>query len=401
MTDQIGRRHDGPGQGVGHAALRRTRAVIERGLSARWHVGAQLYVSRDGLPIVDEAVGDARAGVPMRTGTIMLWFSSSKPITAVAIAQLWERGKLDLNDRVCSYLPAFGTGGKGAITVRHILTHTGGFLREWPWQEYYALPWDEVIDRICKAELEQGWIPGHTAGYHPASGWFILGELIRRIDGRSYDRYVREAIFQPLGMDDSWVGMPPDRYRAYGDRLGVMHDTTGAEPQPYPPDLFDTAEAYARCNPGERGRGPIRELGYLYEMLLGHGRRQGTRLLLPQTVEALTAPHRVGLHDRTYGHLKNWALGFALDVGLQTPGGSFVPRTFGPACSPRVFGHAGYNSSVGFADPEYHLVVAAVFNGTPSGDRAYERTQALITVIYRDLDLRQLEKKGRRGKVGG
>ncbi|HEY6300180.1 MAG TPA: serine hydrolase domain-containing protein [Candidatus Binatus sp.] len=107
--------------------LEKAAAVIEGGIKARFHLGAQLYVSRDGKTVGDLAFGEARDGVAMRPDTLMLWMSSIKPITAVAIAQMWERGKLELDDPVARHIPEFGAKGKERVTIRHVLTHTGGF----------------------------------------------------------------------------------------------------------------------------------------------------------------------------------------------------------------------------------------------------------------------------------
>src|SRR3981189_1756534 len=93
--------------------------VIESGIERGLHVGAQLYVSLDGKPVADLAFGLAREGVAMTPDTIMLWMSSTKPITALAIAQIWERGKIALDDLVAKYIPEFGISGKEAITIRH------------------------------------------------------------------------------------------------------------------------------------------------------------------------------------------------------------------------------------------------------------------------------------------
>src|SRR5436189_2391549 len=109
--------------------LTRTFEAVERGRAAGWHVGAQLYASVSGEVIADAAFGLARSApdVPMRTDTLMLWMSATKPVAAVAVAQLWERGLLDLDDPVAKHLPAFAARGKQAVTIRHLLTHTGGF----------------------------------------------------------------------------------------------------------------------------------------------------------------------------------------------------------------------------------------------------------------------------------
>src|SRR5262249_12653519 len=161
--------------------LSRTIAILEQGISDCIHLGAQLYVSRHGQVIANVALGESRPGVAMTTDTINLWFSSGKPFAAVAIAQLWERGLLDLDDRVSKFIPEFGAKGKEPITIRHLLTHTGGF------RAAIGLTWtdsfEEAISKICKAPLEPRWIPGRTAGYHAFTAWYILGEIVRRIDG--------------------------------------------------------------------------------------------------------------------------------------------------------------------------------------------------------------------------
>jgi CubicO group peptidase (beta-lactamase class C family) len=214
-------------QSGGWPALPRARAVLARGIEEGLHIGAQLYVSVHGRVIADCALGESRPGVPMTPDSLMIWFSSTKAVVAIALAQQWERGRCDLDDPVCAHIPEFGANGKQGVTIRHLLTHTGGFrfadgfgTRRGP----FTVSWGENLARVCAAPLEPGWVPGTKAGYHPTSSMLVLGEIVHRLDGRPFDLYVREAIFAPLGMVDSWIGMPADRYRAYGDRIGLMTD---------------------------------------------------------------------------------------------------------------------------------------------------------------------------------
>jgi CubicO group peptidase (beta-lactamase class C family) len=242
-----------------------TRVLIEQGIAAGLHIGAQVYVSINGAPVADLAFGQSRPGVPMTPDTLMLWLSGGKPIGAVAIAQLWERGKLGLDDPVARHIPEFGQNGKEPITIRHILTHTAGF--RWVATGWPTASWEQVIARICQARQEPSWVAGKKAGYSPYTSWFILGEIVRRLDGRDYHRYVRDEIFLPLGMRDSWMALPADRYRAYGDRIGIMQKT---DEEGGPSDAgLDTEESAGASRPGGSGRGPARELGWFYEMLLG------------------------------------------------------------------------------------------------------------------------------------
>lgn len=356
-------------------SLPRTAAVLAAGVADGTHIGAQIYVSLDGKPVADEAVGLARAGVPMTPDTLMIWFSMSKATAAVATAQVWERGLIDLDAPVATYVPEFGANGKEAITPRHLLTHTAGVrFADRALAGGLGGDWESRTRAICEAAIEDGWTPGKKAGYHPTSGMHMLGEIIRRVDGRGYDRYVRDEIFIPLGMDDSWVGMPRERYDAYGDRNGVMHNTEQHEPRPLP--NTGSAEGAALSVPGGTGRGPMHDLGRLYEALLGKGELGGVRILSPQTVEAITARHRVGMFDHTFGIPVDWGLGFIIDNA-----------SCGRYSSPRTFGHGGARSSHAMCDPEAHLVMAVVCNGMPENQVHYRRMDDIASAIYQDLGL--------------
>ncbi|HVS00063.1 MAG TPA: serine hydrolase domain-containing protein [Thermoanaerobaculia bacterium] len=365
--------------------LPRTRQAIEEGIQQGLHLGSQLYVSMRGEVVADAALGEDRPGTPLTADHLMLWLSSTKPVAAVALAQLWERGRVELDDPVARHLPEFGANGKETITLRHLLTHTGGIRMldvGWP-----ALPWEEIVARICAMKPEPRWVPGRKAGYHQASSWFILGEVVHRVDGRRFERYVRDEIFEPLGLDDAWVGMPPERYHAYraADRIGAMWDTSGPEPKPHG---WDAEERCVRCHPGGNGYGPMRALGRFYEMLLAGGslrEGEGSHLLSPQAVEALAARHRAGMQDATFKHVLDWGLGVI--VNSSQYGAETVPYGYGHHASPRTFGHSGYRSSTGFADPENGLAVALVFNGTPANDSHERRVRAVLDALYEDLGL--------------
>lgn len=363
------------------AALQRTRAVIEQGCAERLHIGAQVYASIGGAVRADLALGEARAGVALTTDSLMLWMSSVKPVTTAALLQLRERRLLDLDDPVCRSIPEFAAGGKESVTLRHVLTHTGGFPAVG--LQWSATPWDDILAEICAAPLEAGWVPGGRCAYHVASGWYVLAEVIRRLDGREYRRYVREAIFEPLGMTDSWVGMPADRHRVYGDRIAPMH-ATEVEPIPHPYwPWAGSAAACAICRPGGSAWGPARELGRFYEALLAGGEWQGRRILQPETVELMTARHTAGKLDETFNVRLDRGLGVVVDSKRYGPGADW----FGSHCSNGTFGHGGYRSSVAFADPAHALAVAVVFNGMPT-DAAHEaRMRETLDALYSDLDL--------------
>ena len=357
----------------------RLQTLIERGIGEGLHIGAQVSASIDGERAIDLAVGQSRFGVAMTTDTLMIWLSASKPIGAVAIARLWERGLLGLDDPVATFIPEFAANDKSAVTIRHCLTHTAG-LRAAA-SHWTRDSWEYTIDKICQSKLEPGWTPGEKAGYHVASTWFLLGEIVRRIDGRPYDQYVRDDIFLPLDMTDCYLAMPEHVYASYGDRMAVMQNTEGdAKPQ-----TWDTPEVATLCKPGGSGRGPVRQLLRFYEMLLNGGSLDGVQIITPQTVEALTARHRIGMFDETFKHNMDWGLGFIPNNRWHGP--DTVRYGYGPHAHYRTFGHGGHQSSVAFADPHHGLAVALTFNGTPGEAKHDRRLRETLGTIYEELGL--------------
>lgn len=379
------------------ARLSRTAAELETQIAAGLELGGQLFLALRGEVVADAGFGEARPGEPMRRDHLMLWMSSTKPVAAVAICQLWERGRLELDDPVARHIPEFAQGGKERVTVRHLLTHTGGVRMldtGWP-----AAGWEGIVARVCAQRLEPRWEPGRKAGYHLASSWFILGELVRRLDGRRFESFVREEIFAPLAATDCWVGMPAERFRAYGARIAPMFDVTPAageavgDPAAAPARLGENgATAEARLvvpSPGGNGCGPIRELSRLYQMLLAGGIWGGRRLLRRETVEALAARHRVGMIDATFRARLDWGLGVIVNSAHY--GEPEMPYGYGPFAGPRTFGHSGARSSTAFADPDADLVVALAVNGMPSDDAHRRRFERLAMALYRDLGLARLD----------
>lgn len=362
------------------ATLPRLWAEYRAGCEAGLHYGAQVYVSRQGRVICDEAWGEAAPGLPLSRDSLVLWLSSGKPLTAVAVMQLVERGLGDLECPVAAVWPEFAAGGKQALTPRHLLTHMGGF--RWADVDPLAMTWDEVVGRIAAAPLEPGWTPGFKAGYHAYTSWFALAEWVRRLDGRPFPVYVREAICEPLGLSDTWVGMPAEAVEAYGPRRCPLPSTErpGAVPHPW-----STPTAATICVPGGNATGPVRELGWFYEALAAGGQRAGERILRPELVAALIGPARVGWFDQTFRHTLDWGLGVIVNSNRYGP--ASVPYGFGPHASPRAFGHAGSQSSVGFCDPEHGLVVALVLQGMPGEPRHQRRMRALLAALYEDLGL--------------
>lgn len=360
--------------------LSRVTALLEEGRRAGLHRGAQLAVRRAGHDPIDVVIGEARAGVGVTSATLLPWFSCTKAVTAVAIAQQWERGALHLDDPVERHVPGFGANGKSAVTVRHLLTHTGGFPNAVDQSQNRRFNWEETMAAIIGASLDEGWTPGRRGGYHPVTGFHVLGDILQHLDGRPFADYVNEEIFEPLDMADSWVSLSAERFASYGERMGRMHAADGSVVRG-----LEGPDAFTKPLPSGSGIGPMSDLVKLYEALLGGGRRAGERILRVETAEAMTARHRVGVRDQTFGMVIDWGLGLMVNSWhYQQRPNSYG---YGDHASSRAYGHGGSQSSLAFADPEFGLAVALCCNGMPGEPANHRRTQSVVNTLYEELDL--------------
>ena len=191
---------------------------------------------------------------------------------------------------------------------------------------------------------------------------WILAEIVVRLSGHSFAEFVRKEIFEPLGLHDSWIGMPDEVFDRYGTNIAVIpgYDRSG------------TREWVTWGRPTGGGHGPIRELGQFYAALLRH------ELLSAPVVEAMTTRHQSGVYDEMLQATVDRGLGFMLDS-------SYLGHTYGPHASKRAFGHGGKNWCVALADPVQDLAVAVYWNGRVDGETHAERQPKLLATLYDDL----------------
>ena len=350
------------------------RTAIQQGIDRNLHTGVQAYISIDGQPVLDAGFGFARPDVPMSASTIMLWRSAGKPITAAAVCRAWQAGRIDLDAAASQYLPDTKDRPVGQVTIRQMLTHTSGVpLLDTGWP---TLPWTQIISRICDAEALT---PG--TAYQPQTTWFLLGAILETIDeaGRGFQTILRNEVLTPLEIHDAWCGI--DDVPQIANRLPELLSREAGKlvTSDYGNEPWLTAPS-----PGGNFRGPIRELGAFYEMLLNNGETQnGEQLLQPATISAMTSRQRVGEFDTTFQHIVDFGLGLIVDsnrYGIKT-----VPYGFSQYCSPATFGHGGAQCAIGFCDPERKLVVAWAANGFCGEGQHQRRNQAINDAMYTDL----------------
>src|SRR5581483_5263521 len=204
------------------------RDALDWTLSEGLDVGASAAVFVDGEPVVDiwGGLADEAAGTPWERDTITNVWSTTKTMTALCALILADRGELDLHAPVARYWPEFKSGGKDRIEVRHLLGHTAG-LSGWaePLAPEELADWDRCTELL--AGQEPWWEPGTASGYHAVTQGYLVGEVVRRISGRSLGTFFREEVAEPLGADFH-IGLPPE------------HDGRVARLIPHPP--VDLAE---------------------------------------------------------------------------------------------------------------------------------------------------------------
>ena len=160
--------------------MKQTLDIIRRGIDQGLHAGAQLLVWRNGETIFDDGIGQAAPDAPMTRDTINLWWSSCKPLAGIAIAQLWERERLDLDDPVARHIPEFAVHEKDKITIRQCLTHTAGFD-----QRYLGIGVRDpslvppMVDTLRADPPVCVMRPGEHISYSDA-GYLLAGHLIEK-----------------------------------------------------------------------------------------------------------------------------------------------------------------------------------------------------------------------------
>ncbi|MFF2409973.1 serine hydrolase domain-containing protein [Streptomyces sp. NPDC058092] len=345
------------------------RHLLQTRFQQRPYAAAQLYVSRHGRPLLNTAVGEAQPGVPLTAESIMYWSCAAKPLLALAVGQLIDDGYLGFDDRVADHLPDFAAGGKGDITVEHILSHAGGFrfpAGPGPYRE----PFDDAVRRVLRMEGEAAWTPGEDQGYHQDTAWYVLAALVESLRGHDFTEVIHTEITKPLGMSSTWAAMTPEGYASAAPRLAVPTFVSpgGIRRWPY---LISRA-ACGTKNPCYGGYGPMSDLGRLYEASLDATQGSGEFAVSARTLTDMVASPRGRSHDRTFKRDCDYGRGFMRDLSGHWG--------FGTRWSGSSFGTCGLVGHVcAGADPRTGVVIACAFGAlTVDG----EDTGQIMDYIY-------------------
>ena len=358
-------------------------------------VGASVCLTVDGETVVDlwGGVKDTDTGAAWDKDTVSVVFSCTKAATALCAQRLIDRGELDLDEKMSTYWPGFRGEGKDNATVRMALNHSLGLpaFRE-PLKDGAYNDWDYMVERL-EAEAPW-WTPGEKNGYHMASFGWTVGELVRRVSGKSLGAFFQDEIAGPLGLE-FWIGLPEgieprgapvigfipeadfvptDFVKAVmSDKTSISHLAFLNSGKFYP----NGREARAAEIGGACGVGNARSLAMMYRPLANGGTIDGYTLLSPERIEDMRQPSMETDRDQTLLIPSRFGQGFMLSMENQD-----LPEGNSAAIGEKAFGHVGAGGSIGFADPERKFSFGYTMNKMGGGILLNQRGQSLIDAAY-------------------
>lgn len=378
------------------------RDAFVANFSEREEVGASVSLSVEGETVVDLWGGqvDLEGSAPWEEDTVSLVFSVTKAATALCAHLLIERGQMDLHGKVTDYWPEFGQAGKENVTVAMMLNHSVGLpaFRE-KVKEGGFYDWDYMVGLLERQE--PFWEPGTRNGYHMVSFGWTVGELVRRVSGKSLGTFFADEFAKPLGLD-FWIGLPEAieprvskmiPYPITPD-MPVTEFTTALMTQPESISALsllnggnhslaspDSREAHAAEIGGGGGISNARSLAKLFAPLANGG----GGWFSPDSIARMSEVSMATQRDATLLIPSRFALGFMKSMdNRHKPHGNIESAIIGD----RAFGHVGAGGSIGFADPDCHLAFGYTMNQMGAGLLLNERGQAVVDAAYSALGYR-------------
>jgi CubicO group peptidase (beta-lactamase class C family) len=374
----------------------RVRDEFERNFMVRNDIGAAVTVWVDGELVVNLWGGSADAARtrPWQENTLTTVLSGTKGMTSTCVHQLADRGELDLRAPVARYWPEFGQAGKENITLAMVLSHRSGVIGpQTRLNTEQLVDWDYACGQLAIAE--PWWEPDTAQGYHMTTYGFILGEVFRRVTGRTIGQYLRTEIAELIGADIH-IGLSPTEQLRCADRvnkptgrqlLAELHAPgwpTSLDEHPkagmsiamgfLPDDDLDAENLHLWRQlefPGTNGQVSALGLATFYNALAQEKLLSRDHMDLVRVSQGGFEPDLV-LGPRVADH--GWGLGYMLNQRCVN----------GP--NPRIFGHGGLGGSFGFVDLEHRIgyaYVANYFDATKAN--ADPRSVVLSNEVYAAL----------------
>ena len=372
----------------------RVKDVFVENFEKRNEVGAAAAVMLDGKSVVDIWAGhaDREKTKPWTRDTLVNVYSTTKGVTAICAHRLADKGLLDIDAPVAKYWPEFAQAGKEKLPVRYLLSHKAGMaaVRK-PLDDDALFNWNKMT--MALAEQEPWWEPGTKHGYHALTFGYLVGEVIRRITGKTPGTYLREEIAGPLGLDlhigldakdDARTGdmipMPPPGPGEPNLFAEVMKNPESVAfkafmnpPNGMRPGMVNTREWRAAEIPAANGHTTARSLAKLYGALARGGELDGVRVMSKEQVAQCSIEQSHG-PDALLVINTRFSLGFM----MSQPGASLGPNA-------KSFGHPGAGGSLGYADPEAKIGFGYTMNKMHASLLIDPRATALIDAVYASM----------------
>lgn len=391
-----------PVSGVCESGWEAVRATVEANFASTGETGCSVAVVHRGQLVVDLVAGwvDESRTVPYTSDNLQVVFSTTKGIAATALAMCVDRGLIDYSRPVAHYWPEFAAHGKDSVTVAQLLSHRAGLYTI---DERLSLA--EILDdaRIARAlaDTKPRWEPGTAHGYHALTFGWLVGELVRRVDGRDIGRFVNEEIAGPLGVE-LHIGLP-DRLH---HRVALL-----IQEKPEVSDGPESEEAKAARELMERMLGPDTPGGQALSMSgmwTGEGlfnRPEVLRAQIPAAGGATNARSLATMYAALQRPMNGTRLlsdrALAAATENQTPAneadkclimptvfsmGYMMHSLFTQYAGPGSFGHPGFGGSVAFLQPDRELAFGYAMNTLAANLAGDTRAQALIDAAARCAD---------------
>lgn len=350
------------------ARFERHRDLLSASLDSGGDVGACVSVTVEGETVVDIWGGhvDQAKTAAWQADTITNVWSTTKTMTFLSALVLVERGQLDLHAPVATYWPEFAQNGKEGVQVRHLMSHTSG-VSGWdqPIVTEDIYDWEGSTAKL--AAQAPWWEPGTASGYHALNQGHLIGEVIRRIDGRMLNDFFAEEIARPLNADfqigaaeSTW-----DRISNVIPPTGLPVDPTTIDPTSVafktfsgPAPSADTAwEAPWRgaCIGAANGHGNARSVARIQAIVANGGTVDGVELLSPATIDQIFVEQAYGT-DQVLGLPVRFGMGYAL------PCADGAPHLMGRGADAKIGYWGGWGGSSIIVDVDRRMTVAYVMN---------------------------------------
>lgn len=344
-------------------------------LAAGDHHGACFAAYFKGQPVIDVWGGNRTTPdgtAPWQADTMALCFSTTKGVAATALHMAMERSGTSYDAPVGDVWPEFANKGKEKITIRQLLCHEAGTpqIRDEIPDATVLGDWERMVGVM--EGLEPLWEPGTANGYHAINFAWLIGETLRRIDGRDVPTFLAEEVAGPLGLDGLYIGTPTSEHHRIAPLIGpasndadigddATYDATiprdtiiwkALSPRGSILDFFNTPAGMSSCIPSISGAFTARSLARLYAALERGGELDGVRILKPSTIETITTVQNTR-NDLVIFLAPHWRLGY------MSGGGSAIP-VLGP--NAEAYGHVGAGGTYAAADPKAQLSFALVYD---------------------------------------